>query len=130
MDGLARSYASLHRSEGFGLTLAEAMHQGVPVLATDWSATAEFIDAEVGFPVPYRLVPVEDRQQRHDVEQGRWAQPDVAAAAEILRKCHQDRARLESIGLAAQRIEKTSLRRGSACRDLDAISGNAAGPAG
>ena len=45
-------YASLHRSEGFGLTLAEAMHQGVPVLATDWSATAEFIDAEVGFRSP------------------------------------------------------------------------------
>jgi glycosyltransferase involved in cell wall biosynthesis len=116
-------YASLHRSEGFGLTLAEAMHQGVPVLATDWSATSEFVDREVGFPVPYVLVPVEDRQQRHTVEQGRWAQPDVTAAAKILRKCYAGRANLASIGLAGRRRIEDEFTAAGFISDLGVLSG-------
>ncbi|WP_460452161.1 glycosyltransferase [Alsobacter sp. SYSU BS001988] len=116
-------YASLHRSEGFGLTLAEAMHQGVPVLATNWSATAEFVDAQVGFPVPYVLVPVEDRQQRHDVEQGRWAQPDVAKAAEILRECYVNRGTLAAIGRAGRRRIEDEFSAAGFISDLGVLSG-------
>ncbi len=43
---------SLHRAEGYGLTLAEAMRRGVPVVATGWSGNADFLSEEVGIPFP------------------------------------------------------------------------------
>jgi glycosyltransferase involved in cell wall biosynthesis len=77
---------SLHRSEGFGMLAAEAMLVGTPVIATDWSATAEFISADCGMPIPYRLIPANDPQGcSHDPSQN-WADADVdAAAAALLR---------------------------------------------
>jgi glycosyltransferase involved in cell wall biosynthesis len=42
---------SLHRSEGFGLAVAECMHLGKPVISTDWSATAEYVTTANGCPV-------------------------------------------------------------------------------
>jgi len=75
---------SLHRSEGFGMLAAEAMLIGTPVIATDWSATAEFISADCGMPIPYRLIPANDPQGcSHDPSQN-WADADVDAAAAAL----------------------------------------------
>ena len=71
---------SLHRSEGFGLLVAEAMLLGKPVVATDYSATTELVSPETGFPVGYRLVPVAAGE--YPFAEGQvWADPDVAHAA-------------------------------------------------
>ena len=51
---------SLHRSEGFGLVVAEAMLAGRPVICTDWSGSTDFLTSETGIPIPYRLVPAID----------------------------------------------------------------------
>ncbi len=53
---------SLHRSEGFGLLLAQAMLAGKPVIATNWSGNCDFMSEENSFLVPYTLVPVKDPQ--------------------------------------------------------------------
>jgi glycosyltransferase involved in cell wall biosynthesis len=83
---------SLHRSEGFGLLAAEAMMIGVPVVATDWSATAEFVTPETGVPIGYSLIPAIDPQGAcHDPTQ-MWADADVDAAAAALRKLRADPA--------------------------------------
>jgi glycosyltransferase involved in cell wall biosynthesis len=82
--------ASLHRSEGFGLLLAEAMVRGIPVLSTDWSATSEFIDDSVGYPVPARLIPVADAQGKYPDGSSRWADPDIEVAARQLRRACSD----------------------------------------
>jgi hypothetical protein len=79
-------YLSLHRSEGYGLTIREAMLRGLYVVATGWSGNMDFMEGERVFAVPYTLVPV----SRSDMEFGnipsaRWAEPDIAKAAEILR---------------------------------------------
>jgi glycosyltransferase involved in cell wall biosynthesis len=76
---------SLHRSEGFGLVPAEAMMLGKPVVATDWSATAEFIDTETGIPIPYTLVPAIDPRGVFQAPRALWAEADVPAAAAALR---------------------------------------------
>lgn len=75
---------TLHRSEGFGLTVAEAMRAGTPVVATDWSATTDFVDAKTGWPVPYSLIEVDDPQRIYT--QGRWADADTDVAAAMLRR--------------------------------------------
>lgn len=82
---------SLHRSEGFGMLAAEAMLIGTPVISTDWSATAEFVSAECGMPIPYRLIPANDPQGcSHDPSQN-WADADVDAAAAALTRLRTDR---------------------------------------
>ncbi len=82
---------SLHRSEGFGMLAAEAMLIGTPVISTDWSATAEFVSADCGMPIPYRLIPANDPQGcSHDPSQN-WADADVDAAAAALTRLRTDR---------------------------------------
>lgn len=94
-------FASLHRAEGFGLGIAESMCRGVAVLATDWSANSEFVDAESGFPVNYTLTPVSDPQLRYEAPGSLWAEPDIGHAAELMRRAAEDsdlRVRLATIG--------------------------------
>lgn len=86
VDGLTAAcdvYLSLHRAEGFGLGMAEAMAQGVPVVATAWSANTEFCTPDTSWPVPFRLVPIRPGEENPaNVE---WAEADAADAAAALR---------------------------------------------
>lgn len=75
---------SLHRAEGFGLTLAEAMRRGKVVVATGWSGNIDFMTAENSCPVAYRLVPARDPQGTYDYPHLAWAEPDIADAARQL----------------------------------------------
>ncbi|WP_439594863.1 glycosyltransferase [Falsiroseomonas sp.] len=77
---------SLHRAEGFGFTLAEALALGRPVVATGWSGNLDFMDAPGAHAVPVQLRPAEDLQATYDVPGAAWAEPDVAAAAQFLRR--------------------------------------------
>ncbi len=77
-------YASLHRSEGFGMTLAEAMLNGRPVVATGWSGNLDFMDEDTAWLIPFNLVPVIDAQGAYAADQ-RWAEPDLDSAARALR---------------------------------------------
>lgn len=92
---------SLHRSEGFGLTLAEGMLRGVPVVATGWSGNADFTTKACGVPVPCRLVPAEDPQRTYHFPDMRWAEPDVSAAARALVALRADPDRRQRLGAAA-----------------------------
>ena len=49
-------YVSLHRSEGFGLVMAEAMYLGTPVIATNWSGNTEFMNNDTACMVGYDLI--------------------------------------------------------------------------
>ena len=85
VDGLTAAcdvYMSLHRSEGFGIGMAEAMSQGKPVIATDWSANTEFCHPDTAWCIPYRLVPILPHE--YPVEMKEWAEADVEAAAAAL----------------------------------------------
>ena len=72
----AHGYLSLHRSEGFGLTVAEAMAHGLAVIATDYSGTSEFLTSQTGWPVPCRLVPVGPGNAPYPPA-AVWAEPDL-----------------------------------------------------
>jgi len=74
---------SLHRAEGFGLTPAEAMALGTPVLATAWSGVLDFMDETCALLVPAAQIAVADPQGVYGGGQA-WAEPDLAAAAAAL----------------------------------------------
>ena len=77
---------SLHRAEGFGLTIAEAMLHGLPVIATGWSGNVDFLDDQTGVPIPFRMVSAEDPQGTYDCPDMMWADADIDAAAVALRR--------------------------------------------
>lgn len=85
----ANACVSLHRAEGFGLTLAEAMAAEKPVVATGYSGNLEFMDGDSAFLVDYRLTPVRERLTRTSLFDPRlsWAEPLHDAAVAALRAC-------------------------------------------
>lgn len=98
---------SLHRSEGFGLVVAEAMMLGRCVIATDWSATAEFMDSTCGLPIRYDLTPAHDPRGVLEMPQTHWAHPDVSAAVQALCLAADNPELRSRLGKAAQaRIAK------------------------
>lgn len=94
---------SLHRSEGYGLVLAEAMKMRRCVVATNWSGNVDFMDEACACPVPFELAPVRDPQGQYRQEDARWAEADVAAAARALLALHGDPALRARMGEAARR---------------------------
>ncbi|MDV6014550.1 FkbM family methyltransferase [Haloechinothrix sp. LS1_15] len=117
LDALYRDsdcYVSLHRSEGFGLTVAEAMIRGLPVIATDYGGTAEFITPACGWPIDYRLVPVGEGNHPYP-PQAMWAEPDLDAAAAAMRQVAEDPVGARERGAAArEHIRRTSSTAGTA----------------
>ncbi len=94
-------FLSLHRSEGFGLVMAEAMNLGTAAVATHWSANAEFMPEGTACNVSSRQIPVGDAYQ--DAPEGlTWADADVHEAAGYLRRLKEDPAYREEITRAGQ----------------------------
>ncbi len=86
----ADAFLSLHRSEGLGLFIAEAMWLGTPVVATGWSGVLDMLDAGNSMLVRFRMVPVR-RSEYPSVPRGaHWAEPDIEHAAECLRRLAAD----------------------------------------
>ncbi len=95
---------SLHRAEGFGLLMAEAMLHGVPAVATGWSGNVDFMTPDDSGLVKYTLVPVDDPQGTYTVPGAKWAEADVGDAAAWLRRLYENpefRRRLGERGKAA-----------------------------
>ena len=87
---------SLHRSEGLGLHILEALLRGVPILSTGFSAPIEFLDSSNSVLVDYALVPVQNGNGVYPTGY-LWAQPDVQHAAHLMRKLSLNSSYLESL---------------------------------
>lgn len=92
-------YVSLHRAEGFGLTMAKSMAAGKPVIATGFSGSMDFMDDRTAFLVPWQYVPV-GPDTVYPAE-ARWAEPDIDVAADMMRTVADEPALREQIGSAA-----------------------------
>jgi glycosyltransferase involved in cell wall biosynthesis len=97
----ATAYVSLHRAEGYGLTCAEAMALGVPVIATRYSGNLDFMSDENSLLVDFELTPIGDTTGTYP-SSARWAEPDVSMAARYMRDVLEDRVLARHIGVAAR----------------------------
>jgi FkbM family methyltransferase len=93
----ADCYVSLHRSEGYGLTMAEAMALGTPVIATAYSGNLDFMDADTAMLVPFHPTPVPPTAAPYPTSTT-WAEPDLDVAAAFLRSVHEDPVRARALG--------------------------------
>lgn len=98
---LSDCVVSLHRAEGFGLTLAEAMYLGKPVISTAYSGNMDFTNSSNSFLVGYQLRPVGAGCEPYDSDQ-LWAHPDIASACEQLRLVYECRDLREMRAAAGQ----------------------------
>ena len=94
-------YLSLHRSEGHGLPLAEAMASGKPVVATAYGGNTEFMSEQNAYLVSWRPSPV-GAGIEHYPATASWAEPDVEHAAQLLRAVREDAAGTRRRVLQAQ----------------------------
>lgn len=145
----ADCYVSLHRAEGFGLGMAEAMAFGKPVIATGYSGNAEFVTPETAYPIPYKLRTVPSDGYVYPEGQV-WAEPDETACSAAMVRVFSDkidaaqRARagqdfvrqrfgLENVGqIAAGRLREIFAQRASApqSRGSERVTGGSASSGG
>jgi SAM-dependent methyltransferase len=87
------AYVSLHRSEGFGIGMAEALLYDKPVIATGYGGNVDFLDESTGYPVAHEIVEVGADASPYEPS-AHWAEPDLGHAAELMRHvvAHPDEA--------------------------------------
>ena len=97
------AFISVHRAEGLGLGLQEAMLLGKPVIATGWSGNMDFMDESCALLVSFTLTPVIDAQPAytapHLIQPQLWAEPDILDAARCIHRLSRDAPLRERLGL-------------------------------
>ena len=83
--GCCDVFLSLHRSEGFGRGMAEALQLGVDVIATDFGGNTDFCTGPLAHPVRWRKAPI-PRGSYPYAEGHSWVEPDLDHAVELCRQ--------------------------------------------
>ena len=84
-------YVSLHRSEGFGLIMAEAMFLGTVCVATNYSGNLEFMNKDNSCLVDYKMIEVDTSTQIVYEKGNKWADADVDDACKYMKKLYEDK---------------------------------------
>lgn len=94
-------FISLHRAEGFGRNIAEAMILGKPAVVTDYSGNQSFATVENSLPVDYQLVRIEIGDYPH-VSNGVWAEPNTNSAAIAMKTVFSDKELSSKLRISAR----------------------------
>jgi glycosyltransferase involved in cell wall biosynthesis len=102
------SFVSLHRSEGLGIGMAQAMRLGKPVIATGYSGNMDFMNHNNSYLVRYQLTELQEDYGPY--EKGNvWAEPDLEHAAALMRQVYEDRVAAQQIANRAALDIKTRM---------------------
>lgn len=100
-------YVSLHRCEGFGLSIAEAMFFGKPTIATAYSGNMDFMSPSNSYGIGYRLVELDKAHGEYYAAGNVWAEPDLDQAAQAMQEVYRDRDKAHAMGvIGAQDIRR------------------------
>ena len=102
------AYVSLHRSEGLGLTIAEAMLMAKPVIATNYSGNVDFMNEANSLPVPFELVKLGRPIPPYDAE-AVWAEPSTSEAANLMQRVFSDQEWARDLGRRAKENAEANL---------------------
>lgn len=94
-------YISLHRGEGLGLGMIEAMSLGKPVIATNYSGNTEFMNKDNSLLVDYKLVDANDNYKAYEYVQ-KWAEPNEETAEKYLWDLYNNPEYAKEIGNKAK----------------------------
>jgi glycosyltransferase involved in cell wall biosynthesis len=97
----ADCYVSLHRSEGFGLNMADAMAIGKPVIATGYSGNMEFMNINNSLPVKYELKEIKHQIPPYSIG-SIWSEPDTDHAASLMKYAVANPDEMKKLGQRAQ----------------------------
>ena len=111
------AYVSLHRSEGLGLTMAEAMLMGKPVIATGFSGNMDFMNDENSLLVSYERVKVGRPIPPYDADL-EWAEPSVDHAAKLMRRLYEEPEWAREVGARGKLSAEKNLSLGAAGRRI------------
>jgi len=101
-------YVSLHRSEGFGLTIAEAMLAKKPIIATEYGGNTDFMNSTNSYPVKYKLIKLE--KDFGPYEKGNvWAEPDIEHASSLMKSVFENQKMAEEKGIEASNYIKNKM---------------------
>ncbi|MEK4438319.1 MULTISPECIES: glycosyltransferase [Paenibacillus] len=106
--GVVDSFVSLHRSEGFGLGLAEAMYMGKPVIATGWSSNIDFMNKSNSCLVDYELIQLKQDYGPYKSYQY-WADPDIEQASQFMCRLCNDKIYYGEISFEGEQFVKRNL---------------------
>jgi glycosyltransferase involved in cell wall biosynthesis len=101
-------FVSLHRSEGFGLGLAEAMLMGKPVVATGYSGNLDFMNHDNSILIDYKIVDITDERPIY-AKGNFWAEPSIEHAAASMRRVYENREEARGRAIRAQPAVKSQL---------------------
>jgi glycosyltransferase involved in cell wall biosynthesis len=101
-------YVSLHRSEGFGLNIAECMAAGKIVIATGYSGNTDFMEKSNSIPIDYSMINVGANQYIEHFGQF-WAEPSHEEAVSAMKLCMNEGSQLTDIANAARNTVKYNL---------------------
>jgi glycosyltransferase involved in cell wall biosynthesis len=113
---LCDCYVSLHRSEGLGLTIAEAMLLGKPVIATAYSGNLDFMTPGTSYMVPWTRVKVGKGAEAYS-SRATWAEPNLDVAAEMMRTVYENPEQAQAVANAGKRdLEERFTREATGAR--------------
>lgn len=103
--GSCDCFISLHKSEGFGLTMAEAMLLKKPVIATAYSGNTDFMNINNSLLVKYDFEKI-GKNYYFNEEEDYWAKPDLIDASKKIKWVYENQKEAEQIGLVAHKYIK------------------------
>lgn len=96
------AYVSMHRCEGFGIPIVEAMLCNKPVIVTGYGAPEEFIeDKKSGFIIPYTMTPCYGMPWGTYTGHMNWADPDIMATRKLMRYAFENKEQIKVVGEVA-----------------------------
>jgi glycosyltransferase involved in cell wall biosynthesis len=99
----ADCYISASRGEGWNMPLSEALACGLPAIATDWGAHAEYVHDDIAYPLRTSGTVPADARVPH-FRGLPWADPDPEHLSHLLRHVfeHRDEAKAKGLRAAAE----------------------------
>lgn len=104
---LSDVFLSLHRAEGYGINIVDAMSLGTTVISTGYSGNLDFQNEENSILVPYELVPLEMYAENKLIS--RWAEPDLEFAAAKLKYLEKEPIERKRLGFAGASYVRSNL---------------------